>query len=1053
MSHRRKKFSLVVAVAMTIPMMRDLPTWGQAEAPQTFHDGFETPRAVWRQEATDATIRLLAHDRSNRARHDGERSERFHFLAGHGSEFFYSYALPKIPVTDSLRIRLSVRSNRPGVQLFARVILPADTDPETKQPTFLMVPGSIYENGGRWQRIELAETLIPMEQQARVIRATTKRPVSIQGAYVERLVVNLYGGEGETEVFLDNLTITPVPPEAVGQLASADAGRGTVGTPRVQGESAPRARTGRVQFQRGELERDGSPWAFTVIRAPGADVAALRRAGFGVFADDLKASSKRWEEAARAGFLLMPSLAEPGGEAPAPAKAVEAATAFPFRDSVAFWSLGEGLGRDHALGDRQEELDRVHEIIAGLRGAAELSSSITTATVAGDFPLYARPPTNLDLLGVRPESWGGSLNPTDTQTYLGERRRLAAQVNPNAFFWAWIPTTARPELTGVVWGAQEPPPWGFPEVQPDQIRMQAYVALAAGFRGLGFLGDSGLTDTRGRGGDSRVPNLNRAILNELTLLNEEIDLIGAVVALNVTPILTYPTFPPDPPLLPVNQNSRPNQRLQVQKEVQPHPDLRAAAIELPEENGRRMGSLLVINHTGWGGQYQPPQMSVQDLKVRVVCRDRIHAFEINPGGLSVIDEVERVTGGTRVTLPEFSGTALVLLTTEPSMAEQIDARLRPARPAAVQLAIEQAELLYAWVTETARRLDTAGVKLLELDSARAFQLAARRLKSAYDARDREDYAAAWTNARGVAAPLRVLMRGYWDRCIGYVDRASKPQDQLDEEYEDKIRVRPSSKPKRERHKDDALVVTRPSSCPAAIAFNTLPALVTDWLPRIRAIPRQTGENLLPTGSFDDPDALKEAGWTDQSYHYDRINTRILTEPATKPRPGAQVPDINLKLVVEPADLKAIDTLPPFLDYPAAAVQTPPVAVRKGDFLRISVLVKRVVETPTGMGGVIIRDSIGGEPLQVRITEPLLDWTRMVMYRIAPEDTDVTVTLGLAGFGKEKAHEAYFDDLKIEVFNDLPPAEPPNVAAPATSAGRPPAAAAVRPDNAPTRSNR
>src|SRR5689334_19120966 len=69
-----------------------------APATATLRDGFEDPRPAWRREETDATINLLAHDRSDRAAHEGRLSERFHFEAGPGSALYFSYPLPKVTV-------------------------------------------------------------------------------------------------------------------------------------------------------------------------------------------------------------------------------------------------------------------------------------------------------------------------------------------------------------------------------------------------------------------------------------------------------------------------------------------------------------------------------------------------------------------------------------------------------------------------------------------------------------------------------------------------------------------------------------------------------------------------------------------------------------------------------------------------------------------------------------------------------------------------------------------------------------------------------------------
>ena len=93
-------------------MMTRLP--GQPECCAT---DLKRPRRAGRREHTDAVIRLLKHDRSERAAHGGRLSEHFHFESGPGSQFFVSYATPKIPVSDDLRIGLYVRSDRAGVRI------------------------------------------------------------------------------------------------------------------------------------------------------------------------------------------------------------------------------------------------------------------------------------------------------------------------------------------------------------------------------------------------------------------------------------------------------------------------------------------------------------------------------------------------------------------------------------------------------------------------------------------------------------------------------------------------------------------------------------------------------------------------------------------------------------------------------------------------------------------------------------------------------------------------------------------------------------------------
>lgn len=116
---------------------------------------------------------------------------------------------------------------------------------------------------------------------------------------------------------------------------------------------------------------------------------------------------------------------------------------------------------------------------------------------------------------------------------------------------------------------------------------------------------------------------------------------------------------------------------------------------------------------------------------------------------------------------------------------------------------------------------------------------------------------------------------------------------------------------------------------------------------------------------------------------------------------------------DPADLDS--TLPAYLDFPAAAVRSPAVTVGAGNLIRISVLVRRPVESVPGQGGIIIRDSIGGEQLQYRHTDALPQFCRVVLYRKAPSDGEFTVTLGLAGYGL-----AQFDDFRIELVEEDQP---------------------------------
>ena len=181
----------------------------------TLREGFESARTSWRQEEADVTVNLLTHDRSEAQRHDGRRAEHFRFESqGLGNSVYYSLPLPRAPIFDDTEVSLYVHATQPGIQLLAKVILPNDVDLDTGQPAFVSVSGGSYDNVNRWQRLELTDLRQAVERQARILRVQSRRKVRLDGAYIERLVVNLYGGGGESEVYLDDLTITPVPESA-----------------------------------------------------------------------------------------------------------------------------------------------------------------------------------------------------------------------------------------------------------------------------------------------------------------------------------------------------------------------------------------------------------------------------------------------------------------------------------------------------------------------------------------------------------------------------------------------------------------------------------------------------------------------------------------------------------------------------------------------------------------------------------------------------------------------------------------------------------------------
>ena len=990
------------------PQPRSKP---QTKAAETLRDGFEGPKVVWRQEEPDAAVEIFLHDRTNRAAHEGTQSEGFEFKAGIGGGLYYSYATPAIPVTDDLTVSLFVRSNRVGVQMLARVVLPADVDPDSRKPSFVLVPSTTYEAADRWQKIELTDMMPAIERQARVLRASSRRKVSLDGAYVERLIVNIYGGEGVTDVYLDELSIGPVSAEVAdayarllrGEPMSGRGGRAaTLGpaartvadrprSPTEPLEPLPPGAVDRIKFDRNRLLKDGYPWFPTMIRAFDLDPTTIRQLGSDVAVAPGDANIDWLDAAIKSGLLIMPELGGDSDRDPDPdtqARPVDAdriiasAASFPRKEHVFAWSVGNNLGEERDMDQRQLSKTKIREAIRLIRQAKPGGSAYTTGTVLGMLPDYARAPENLDMIGIPASTWATVQGPLENYRYLEQRRNLTARSN-DELFWAEVDVTAPSLYKRLIWGMDRPPEWGIPRVQPEQIRTATFAALAAGCRGICFRADGDLSQ-----GPGRMATI------EMAILNEEIDLLEPILADPDRSIgwenTYYPDPPKPPPLTLFQMNSMTTNRTPTIKEFTPNPTIKAAAITTKD----RRGMLLLVSDLVPYAQYQPPQLAMNKVKLRIKAANDAVAYLISPGGVRPLDSV-RAPGGHDVTLEDFGVTAIVLMTTNVDLKNQIEQAINSVRPRVINMAIEQAELQRAWVAEVDYQLQRDGHA--QKDSTNLIAKADELIKSAHDALERGDYPTAWDEARRVGRPLRVLMRYHFMAAYDAIIKALNDEDLPCGPIVSEGMTKPQPR------------LIAPMVVAPLASFNTLPQAWTwlDWIKRGRL-----GPNAVPSGnfSFKSKEEFLDSGWTDVSYATDNLVPSVTIVPGGLDNlKAAKDGGTNLAFAVKPRAGLTLGAVVPFADHPTIAVRSPAVPVRVGEVYRISCMVHMRDNAPPGAGGLIVRDNFGGERLQYRTAEALNSWFEVVYYRRIPTDGKLSVTLGMAAVNGYAA----FDDFKIE----------------------------------------
>jgi hypothetical protein len=121
--------------------------------------------------------------------------------------------------------------------------------------------------------------------------------------------------------------------------------------------------------------------------------------------------------------------------------------------------------------------------------------------------------------------------------------------------------------------------------------------------------------------------------------------------------------------------------------------------------------------------------------------------------------------------------------------------------------------------------------------------------------------------------------------------------------------------------------------------------------------------------------------------------------ALKPELGSHV----LELAITALDK---DAVPRALERSFLAVDSPRVDLAPGTWVRISFWAK-VPGTEATADGAVVYDTVGGEPLAVRLTVTK-QWMKYHLYRQVPASGKIGVTFALTGLGK-----AYFDDVRIE----------------------------------------
>src|SRR5439155_9002399 len=392
--------------------------FGWAQGQQIHRNRFEGREPVWIKGSADANFHEILHETTDLTARTGQRCEHIKIDADQGSFIYYLYPTQRAPLTEDLSARVWIRSSRPSLQLLGRLVLPQERNPKKPdEPLTTLLRGDHDQIVGRWQPLELRQPVKLANEQQQLLRLEMKRDINFAGAYVDCLYVNVYGGPGSTEVWIDDLEIGPVldaEPSAAtssgGTAPSTLTGSGGLRPP-LSGR-----RASAVEMNQDHLSVNSKRFLVRAIRHSDTPLSALRDAGFNTVYFDAATPQALVDQAVDLGFWVVPALpvVQRDGHQASPETLMTEVQKFLLNDAVLYWDLGGGLTA------KKDERDGVTQAARAIRSVDPQRP--LTADVRDGFADYS---LSLDLLGVHRWPLLTTLELSDYREWLDARRRLA----------------------------------------------------------------------------------------------------------------------------------------------------------------------------------------------------------------------------------------------------------------------------------------------------------------------------------------------------------------------------------------------------------------------------------------------------------------------------------------------------------------------------------------------------------------------------------------------------------------------------------------------------
>lgn len=469
---------LVTLIPLVAVVLVSLAQVNTAAAQTVVREEFEDAANSWQVLTADAAYRLVSHQRVRDEKHSGEGSEQIRLLGNNGSYVYIGHAIGQARIIPELAPSLWLKADRPGLQFYVRAVLPRTEDPRTGGPVTTLLPGARYTQPGTWQQLRIDDIPQQLARHVRVLRSQIGSHVDPREAYIDQIVLNIYGGPGVTTVWIDQLEVAGVV-DARGPGAEHRAqayAPASVATPVAFDAPAQQ-----IELQGTLLVAGGRTVLPRIIQHRGEPLSALQQLGFNTVQLSTPASESLLAEARRLGLWL---IAPPPTPAELEGPGITAAY-----DPVIAWSLGTHLST--------QDLERVRALAAQLRRRDPRAGRPLIADCQSDLRSFSR---IADILVIGHSPLGTSLELSDYARWIAERPQFA---RPGTPIWSRIQTDFDLHVQNQ-WRALFPTAVASAAIDPEQLRFLVHASLAAGARGLVFDSHTPLTSSDAAGQQRRL---------------------------------------------------------------------------------------------------------------------------------------------------------------------------------------------------------------------------------------------------------------------------------------------------------------------------------------------------------------------------------------------------------------------------------------------------------------------------------------------------------------------------------------------------------------------